>query len=257
MESTASHITQQVAAARSQVVVVALSEDPALLDATIGAVGEQTQVIASPSIDRFVDQMVANPADIVLLDAALLQAPIAGFLESLRRQFPSLLLVLAGPPQLQKQIAPQLADGTIFRFAHKPVSAQRLKFFIDAALAHRESDVQHELASVPSAAAASDDVVPVETAAVRPQRTYRSALIAGVLLLTIAGAGYWVSHRPTDAADRPLASAVSPASAATPSAVSTKPTAAPETPAVLAPAATAVHRPHGARAERHAAHQKP
>jgi TonB family protein len=43
---------------------------------------------------------------------------------------------------LQNQFAAQLADGTIFRFAHKPASAQRLKLFVDAALLRRQAVVE-------------------------------------------------------------------------------------------------------------------
>jgi hypothetical protein len=41
---------------------------------------------------------------------------------------------------VQAQLAEQIAAGTIFRFVHKPVSGQRLKFFIDAALRARSPE---------------------------------------------------------------------------------------------------------------------
>jgi DNA-binding NarL/FixJ family response regulator len=114
--------------------IVALSEDHALLQALTVAIIEQAPVVTSPSVDRFIDQLVANSAEVALIDAATAPAPLTDFILTLRRQFPHLLVVLAGSAQLQTELAAQIADGTIFRFAHKPASAQRLKLFVTAAL---------------------------------------------------------------------------------------------------------------------------
>jgi hypothetical protein len=109
-----------------------------LLEAlTLAAVG-QASVVSSPSADRFADQLVANVAAVALIDAAAAPAPLDEFIASVRQQFPQLLLLLAGPAALQNQFAAQLADGSIFRLAHKPASAQRLKLFVDAALLRRQ-----------------------------------------------------------------------------------------------------------------------
>ncbi|MGH8141504.1 MAG: hypothetical protein ACREU2_03145 [Steroidobacteraceae bacterium] len=114
--------------------IVALSEDHTLLQALTVAIIGQAPVVTSPSVDRFIDQVVANSADVALIDAATAPAPLHDFIMMLRRQFPHLLLVLAGSAQLQTELTAQIADGTIFRFAHKPASAQRLKLFVSAAL---------------------------------------------------------------------------------------------------------------------------
>jgi hypothetical protein len=117
--------------------IVALSDDPKLLDALHGAVPAQADLIVSPSADRFVDQLVANAAGIALIDASSTPPPLKTFIALIREQFPQLLLILAGAAPVQAQLAEQIAAGTVFRFVHKPVSSQRLKFFIDAALRAR------------------------------------------------------------------------------------------------------------------------
>lgn len=127
------------AAAGAGLAIVALSEDPLLLEALTAAAINQATVVTSPSADRFADQLVANAAAVALIDAAAAPAPLDEFIANVHRQFPQLLLLLAGPALLQNQFAAQLADGTIFRFAHKPASAQRLKLFVDAALLRRQS----------------------------------------------------------------------------------------------------------------------
>jgi TonB family protein len=130
------------AAGRPSLAIVALSEDPLLLEALTAAAIGQAAVCTSPSADRFADQLVANAAAVALIDAAVAPAPLDEFIANVHRQFPQLLLLLAGPALLQNQFAAQLADGTVFRFAHKPASAQRLKLFVDAALLRRQSVVE-------------------------------------------------------------------------------------------------------------------
>lgn len=114
--------------------VVALSEDHALLQSLTLAVIEQVAVVTCPSADRFVDQLVANGAEVALIDAATAPNPLETFLVALRRQFPRLHLVVVGTAQLQGELGARIADGTIFRFAHKPASAQRLKLLLYTAM---------------------------------------------------------------------------------------------------------------------------
>jgi len=114
--------------------IIALSDDPLLLEALSGAARADSPLISAPSTDRFIDQLVAHGAGIALIDASSVSAPLKGFLVTLREQFPQLVLLLAGPAHLQTQFTAQLDEGTIFRFVHKPASSQRLKLFIDAAL---------------------------------------------------------------------------------------------------------------------------
>jgi TonB family protein len=125
--------------------IIALSDDPLLLEALSGAARADSPLISAPSTDRFIDQLVAHGAGIALIDASSVSAPLKAFLVTLREQFPQLLLLLAGPAHLQAQFTAQLAEGTIFRFVHKPASSQRLKLFIDAALR------QHAAPELPSA----------------------------------------------------------------------------------------------------------
>ena len=132
-------------ATRASLSIVALSDDPMLLEALTLAAIDQAVVVSSPSADRFADQLVANAAAVALIDAAAAPAPLDGFIATVCHQFPQLLLLLAAPAALQHQFAAQIADGTIFRFAHKPASAQRLKLFLDAALLRRQALVDQAM----------------------------------------------------------------------------------------------------------------
>jgi len=132
-------------ATRASLSIVALSDDPMLLEALTLAAIDQAVVVSSPSADRFADQLVANAAAVALIDAAAAPAPLDGFIATVCHQFPQLLLLLAAPAALQHQFAAQIADGTIFRFVHKPASAQRLKLFVDAALLRRQALVDQAM----------------------------------------------------------------------------------------------------------------
>lgn len=118
--------------------VVALSEDHPLLQSLTQAVLERIAVVTCPSADRFVDQLVANGAEMALIDASIAPKPLDVFLLALHRQFPQLQVIVVGAPALQTQLATQISDGVVFRFAPKPASAERLKALLFAALRRRE-----------------------------------------------------------------------------------------------------------------------
>jgi hypothetical protein len=98
------------------------------------AISEQAGMILTPTQDRFVDQLVANSAEVALIDAAIAPNPLTSFLGGLHRQFPQLRIVLLGAAQLREALRGQIADGTVFGFAQQPVSAERLKLLLLAAL---------------------------------------------------------------------------------------------------------------------------
>src|SRR5580693_6311961 len=129
--------------------IVTLSEDPVLLEAISAAALDLVPVIVAPSPDRFIDQVVAAGGELALIDATSVPDDLASFLESVHRQFPQLQLLLAGPGNVQHQIGTQMTDGTIYRFVHKPASAQRLRLFVDAALRERQTRVTEEILRSP------------------------------------------------------------------------------------------------------------
>jgi protein TonB len=184
--------------------IVALSDDPLLLEALAGLGWAGTGVTSSPSSDRFIDQLFANSAGagIAIIDAASVSTSLKSFLATLRDQFPQLLVMLTGPAHLQAQLEEQITDGTIFRFVHKPASSQRLRLFIDAALRHLATpDPPAAKARMPLAAAASTPT-PLASAAPAARRPSQSESPLGgrrrgfpltlvVLGLLILGAAAW------------------------------------------------------------------
>jgi len=204
--------------------IVALSEDPMLLEALTLATVDQATVVSAPSADRFADQLVANTAAVALIDAAVAPLPLDSFIATVHQQFPQMLLLLAGPASLQIQFSAQIADGTIFRFAHKPASAQRLKLFVDAALLRRQALIDQAM-GLPFAGGPAL----VAAAAANPFGTTRRSrrplwIGAALLLLLIVGAlGALLWRRPLIGLG-PISPAEVPAAAAS-AAVSASPAA--------------------------------
>jgi TonB family protein len=171
--------------------IVALSEDPMLLEAISAAAVDLVEVIVAPSADRFIDQVVATGGELALIDASAVVGNLAQFLESVHRQFPALQLMLAGPGNVQHLIGTQMTDGTVYRFVHKPASAQRLKLFVDAALRERQARITEGLLRSPFPAAAPAAVQGTASGSGRPRWLIPSV---GVTLLIAAASGViWYS----------------------------------------------------------------
>jgi TonB family protein len=199
--------------------IVALTDDPVLLEALAGAALTGSHISSSPSSDRFIDQLVANAAGIALIDASCVGVSLQSFLSTLREQFPQLLILLTGPAQLQAQFEAQIANGTVFRFVHKPASSQRLRLFIDAALRKLVSDTATRRALVapppaPAAAGRRKSARPAATAPARRSPAGRWAL-AALALLGIAW-GLWHYASAPDQAPSPSPPPAAAASDATP-----------------------------------------
>jgi len=212
------------------VTIVAIADDPELLDAIARAGSGHDVVITSPTADRFVDQLVANGAAIAIIDAGCAPQPLAGFIERIHAQFPQLLLILAGTATLQAAFASRLVDGTLFRFAHKPASAQRMQLFIDAARRHLESGEAGEPAA--SGAAPADSA--------RAPHRLRIAATGALVPVALLGLGWWQLHAGTvgPGAAIPVAALTAPALTApalTAPALPTRPP--PVAPPVLGPGA--------------------
>jgi len=210
-------------ATRSALSIVALSEDPMLLEALMLAAVDEASVVSAPSADRFADQLVSNSAAVALIDAAVAPVPLDGFIASVHQQFPQMLLLLAGPASLQHQFAAQLADGTIFRFAHKPASAQRLKLFVDAALLRRQTLIDQAMGLAPAGApATAGDAAqnPFGGSGRRRPLLWLSVVIGVLLLVAAAGALLWqrqvIGPGSAPAASRDSALVATPAPAPAP-----------------------------------------
>lgn len=193
-----------VAAARAPggdtaTVFVALTDDAALREAIDSGVAGRGSVVTVATPEAFADQLVTHAGCVAILDLACVPTSAPIFIERLRGQFPGLVLVTAGTAREQGALAPLVADGTVCRFAHKPVSGQRLGLFLDAALRRRD--------------ALANEQRKVLLAPLRTSRSRASRVALLILLLAAAaGTAMWLLRRPAAPATTPAgAETVEPA----------------------------------------------
>lgn len=185
--------------------LVVLSSDNSLLDTVESVVTSDHSITHCVTEDELAEQVLAARCGVALIDIAAVTDSPAELTRRLRQQFPDLVLVVAGRAEHQAALAAQIASGEIYRFLHKPVSAQRVRLFIEAAL--RRHDEEH-------AGIAAAPVRPAERA---PRATGQKrgnspplAAIGAVIAVVAAGIG-WFALR--DDEPPPAAAADTPASA--------------------------------------------
>ncbi len=120
--------------------LVALTLDHSLKE-TLSAVAPEHALTFVADVQDLSRHLQVEPAGVAILDSAALDVPLGELTQRLRAQFPELVLVVAGGLEDQAALSSQIAQGTIYRFLHKPVSAQRVKLFVEAAW--RRHDVEH------------------------------------------------------------------------------------------------------------------
>lgn len=127
--------------ASTQQGLAVLTTDESLI-AVLESVVAADHPLAIVSSDTALTEHLMSAAEgVAMIDSAVTSSPVAELTLRLKRQFPDLVLVVAGDARDQGTLAAQITDGTVYRFLHKPVSAQRVKLFVDSAL--RRHDAVH------------------------------------------------------------------------------------------------------------------
>lgn len=165
-----------------------LSSDESLLDTIESVVTADHAIAICADASELAAQIVSGRCGVALIDAGAVAGPLPQFAQRLREQFPDLVLVVAGRGDDQSQLASQIASGEVYRFLHKPVSAQRVRLFVEAAMRRHDEEHVSVAARPPTAAPAA----PRGTASARTPHWLLSAVLIGALLV----AGTWLATRP-------------------------------------------------------------
>ncbi|MDP9083818.1 MAG: TonB family protein, partial [Pseudomonadota bacterium] len=161
--------------------LVVLTGDEIFLQTLREAVGSARRLWHVPSADKVSDLLVAGGVGILVLDV---QAPLDSavvFIEQIKRQFPDLVVVVAGHRDAETWIAPLVSSGAVYRFIHKPMSPGRAKLFADAAV--RKFDQQRRRAAEPSPAQRDSPA------------NRRWLLVGSAAILAAIGAVTWMVHK--------------------------------------------------------------
>jgi protein TonB len=120
--------------------LIALTSDGALTQSLAELARGGVDLAVVTDAEGLSDELLQSASTIVLIDAGTVGTSLEGLVDALATQFPDLRLLVAGHGTEQNQLATRISSGRVFRFVHKPASAQRLKLMVDAA--SRTSDPQ-------------------------------------------------------------------------------------------------------------------
>jgi TonB family protein len=180
--------------------LVVLTRDEPFLQTLREAVGSARRLWHVLSAEKVSDLLVAGEVGILVLDAAALHDAASVFVAQIKRQFPDLVVVVAGNRDAEIGLAGLISSGIVYRFIHKPMSPGRAKLFAEAAV--RKYGEQRVRAAA----------TPARTA---PQRNYLPLGVAAIVALGVIAAVLWAASRaPRQAATKPQSAAALTTSAA-------------------------------------------
>jgi TonB family protein len=114
--------------------LVVLTTDQVFLQTLRDAVGGARRLWNVQSADKVSDLLVAGEVGIVVLDLQALNEPASVFVDQIKRQFPDLVVIVAGNRDDEGSLATLISAGIVYRFIHKPMSPARAKLFAEAAI---------------------------------------------------------------------------------------------------------------------------
>jgi TonB family protein len=114
--------------------LVVLTGDDTFLQTLREAVGASRRLWHVPSSDKVSDLLVAGGVGILVLDTQALNEAANVFIAEIKRQFPDLIVMVAGRRAAETALAGAISDGTVYRFIHKPMSPGRARLFADVAV---------------------------------------------------------------------------------------------------------------------------
>ena len=171
--------------------LVVLTLDDAFLATLREAVGATRRLWHVPSAEQVSDLLIAGQVGILVIDAQALPVSANVFVAHIKRQFPDLVIIVAGARDIESALAGHVSTGAIYRFIHKPMSPERARLFAEAAV--RKYGARRSRGPLP----------------LTPPRTSRHARVqvvagAGVALTVMIGIGVvWSLSRPAPTPTEP------------------------------------------------------
>ena len=133
--------------------VIVLSAEPTLIDLMRDSLAGTHRVWRADDATHAADLMVAAGNAVFVLDSSLADTKIKDLINQVHKQFPELPIILAGQREDEAELGPLVSEGTIFRFLHKPASAERIRNFVDATQRRTRYRSEHDATALRPAAA--------------------------------------------------------------------------------------------------------
>ena len=174
------------ASAAAPVAVAAITQDRALIGLLRSVIDPANDLILVSSESELTPHLNSRRISVALLDSMFIEGALGAMAERLRETWPDLVLVVVGTAEEQTKVAAQITSGVVYRFLHRPVSAPRVRLFVEAALRrHEVENVERTLET------ARPDFSRFEA---KPGKTGKSSiLIPGIIAAVVVAAagGTW------------------------------------------------------------------
>jgi protein TonB len=181
--------------------LVVLTRDPVFAAAVRAVAPSEHDLVVVGAEADLGTHLMSGAAGVVVLDTAATISSIAPLSQSLKAQFPDLILVVAGGAAEQAALSAQVTSGDVYRFLHKPASEQRLRLFIDAAWRRRASG---------EASAATSTVKQLNLPAAARRLPPGTLAVAAIMVAAAAGIVGWLmgQHAPQEITAPPPSAAL-------------------------------------------------
>jgi len=117
--------------------IIVLSADPALIELLRDSLAGSHRVWRADDWTHAADLMVAAGNAVLLVDSSLADQDTRELVSRIHQQFPDLPVIVAGRREDEAGLTELISQGAIFRFLHKPASAERIRNFVDATQRHK------------------------------------------------------------------------------------------------------------------------
>ncbi|MBP6514197.1 MAG: hypothetical protein KA224_03410 [Steroidobacteraceae bacterium] len=139
--------------------LIVLTADSALIDMLRAGTEGRHRIWRADSIERAGELLKAARLGVVLLDAGLGGFDTPTLVARVSTELPNVPLLVAGRRDDESSLAEQISSGEIFRFMHKPLSPERTRTFIDAAV-RRRLELDPDAAKAPEVQVPPESVLP-------------------------------------------------------------------------------------------------
>src|SRR3954463_7822546 len=126
------------ASAPAPVAIAALTQDRALIGLLRSVVDPSNELILVTSDAELTPHLNSRRVSVAILDSMFIDGDLGALAERLRDTWNDLVLIVVGTAEEQSKVASQITSGVVYRFLHRPVSAPRVRLFVEAALRRHE-----------------------------------------------------------------------------------------------------------------------